>query len=221
MAQQGVKWGQILEVAWKAVIVCIVLYIAYTLKKYYSDPSTRPSWLIGIINIGNPVKYNKMTGMYPYDSNISVIEDTHSTTANLCASNCSVVYNCNGIIWDSTCKQVTSNFGKAIMVPRSGVDTYFKTTSTFPKYGFVSLAKDLAFHSNVAKQHYGTISNEVNPEKLSNLCINQYTSNCVGFSTNVESNTTWFVNDYSNTEATSNVSSYVLTLLTGSRWTEV
>lgn len=220
----AVDWQQVFDVFMRVVMVGILIWIGYTLKKWYSDESTRPSWLISIINIGYPEKYKKLSGMYPYDSNLSIVVDTKSTSANTCMANCSVTYACNGTIWaNATCSHVTSDFGKSIMVPRSGSDVYVKMSRTSPKWGFVSYpGKDLGFSSNVASQHYGTISTETNPEKLSNICIQQFlTSNCEGFSTDTNLNQTWFVTNASNIESVSNVNSYVLQLLGDGNFTNL
>lgn len=219
-------WGAIFGLGVQVGILCVLAWLVYKVKTWYNDESTRPTWLISILNIGNPVKYKKMTNYYPYDSNLTVLYDTKNTTANTCAANCSVTYGCNGIIWSPTadpkCQQVTSDFGTSIMVPRPGTDTYFKSSRNGSKWGFVKrTTSDYGFHSNVANQHYGTISTELDPVKLSNTCINQHTSNCAGFSTDTNLSQTWFIKDYSNVESSSNVTSYTLSLLTTAHWVEV
>ena len=206
------------------VIIGLLIWIGVTTKKWYSDTSTRPQWLVSFLVIFFPVHYDIMTGMIPHpDSNVTTIVDTSSKTANTCASNCSTLYGCNGFIFQkstTTCSQVTNDFGLNIMVPNTDYDTYIRQDKNHPKYGFLHRAdpSDYAFSSNLVNQRLGSILSVTDPYKLANTCIQQASSNCVGFSFNSSTSNAWLVNDVSNIESTSNTVSYQYTLLTASSW---
>ena len=206
-------------------MVGLLIWIGVTLKKWYNDASTRPKWILNFILMFYPVKYYKMTDMIPSkNSNIVMTSDTMSTTANACASNCSTTSGCNGFIFSSnTCTQIRSDFGNAMMMPKTGNDTYFRQDVNSPKYGFISQTGDYAFStaSNIVSQRLGTILSITDPTELSNTCISQSSSNCIGFSyTTVAPNQAWLVKDTSNSVVTSNVSSYIMAQLTSGDWAD-
>lgn len=194
------------------------------MKKWYSDASTRPQWLASFIIMFYPVHYDIMTGMIPHpDSNVSLVTDTTSKTANACASNCSTNVNCNGFVFQkstSTCSHVTNDFGFNIMVPLSDYDTYIRQDRNHPKYGFLHRTDpaDYAFSSNLVGQRLGSMLSVTNPYALADACIQQSASNCVGFSYSTVASNAWLVNSVSNIESTSNTVSYQYTLLTASSW---
>lgn len=206
-----------------AVMVGLLIWIGITIKKWYNDASARPKWIANFILMFYPVKYYKMTGSTPaVNSNLMLTVDSTSTTANACASNCSTAVGCNGFIFSSnTCTQVSSDFGKAMMVPKPGTDTYFRQDTNSPKYGFVSQTGDYAFASNVTSQRLGSILSVADPVALSNTCISQSSSNCIGFSyTTTAPAQAWLVNNTSNSVTTSNVASFVIAPLTSGDWTD-
>ena len=204
-----------------AVMVGLLIWIGITIKKWYNDASTRPKWIANFLLMFYPVKYYKMAGSAPaVNSNLVMTQDSTSTTANACASNCSTTSGCNGFVFFSnTCIQVSSDFGKAMMIPGPGTDTYFRQDTNSPKYGFVSQTGDYAFASNVVSQRLGSILSIADPVALSNTCISQSSSNCIGFSyTTTAPAQAWLVKDTSNSVTTSNVSSFVIAQLTSGDW---
>ena len=202
--------GQAISLGIKLAILGVIIWIAVTLKKWWNSPGDRPTWVVSIVNMFQPVSYKKLTGLSPlFNSNVVTIADS-SPTSNACASNCSMVSTCNGFFFsNNVCKQISSDFGTIVMVPSTG-DTYVKSTSNTPKWGFMlqNPGVDYAFDSNVSSQHYGSLINETDPTLIANTCIQQATSNCVGFSTNTSTKQTWLVNSTSNNATTSNVTSY-------------
>jgi hypothetical protein len=209
------------------VMLCLLIWIGLTIKNWATDESTRPRWVLKLVLMFYPVKYNKMTNTVPFpDSNLVMTLDTHDITAKDCAANCSSTYNCNGFVFDSnahTCTQVFGDFSKTMTLPKPSNDTYFRQDKNSPKYGFVSQIADYAIagSSNLIPQRLGTMSTVVDPYLLSNTCISQRTSNCLGFSfTVVDPYQSWLIKNTSNTEATSNVASYVLSQLTTTDWSE-
>jgi hypothetical protein len=222
----GFDVGQAVKLAITIAVLGLVAWAIYTITQWYKDPSKRPQWVIMFLNIFSPVTYDKMPGYVPTANstlNISTMYtfDPNSTTANACASNCSVNYSCNGIIFNSgNCYQVSNSFGSLIMIPEAGYDTYIRSSAVHPKWGFVSDTKDYAFatNPNLLSQHLGSPVNSTDPYTLSLNCIGQSTSNCAGFSTDSFMKQTWFVKDVSNNASTSNVSSYLLNTLTSANW---
>ena len=218
-----VNWDKALQLLQSLVMFGLLIWLFITMKKWYNDESTRPKWLMSLIVTFSTVKYNKMTNTSPFvDSNVTVVVDSTSTTADKCASNCSTTYNCNGFVYMSnTCTYVMSDFGTIMMVPKSGVDTYFRQDKNSPKYGFTPASGDFAFSSNVASQRMDSMMTVVDPYQLANTCIQKHTSNCVGFSyTTVDPKQSWLVNNTSNIESTANVMSYSLDLLGSGDWAE-
>jgi len=206
-----------------AVMVGLLIWIGITIRKWYNDASTRPKWIMNFILMFYPVKYYKMSDSRPaLNSNLMYALDSTSTTANACASNCSTTVGCNGFVFYSNlCTQISSDFGKAMMVPGPGKDTYFRQDTNSPKYGFVSQTGDYAFASNVTSQRLGTILSVADPVVLANTCISQSTSNCIGFSyTTTSPVQAWLVKDTSNSVTTSNVSSFVIAQLTSGDWVD-
>jgi hypothetical protein len=208
-----------------AVMVGLLIWIGITIKKWYNDASTRPKWLMSFIMMFYPVKYYKMSGTTPaINSNLITTNDLTSTTANVCASNCSTTVGCNGFVfYSNNCIQISTDFGKAMMVPNPGKDTYFRQDTNSPKYGFVSQTSDYAISSssNVTNQRLGTILSISDPTELSNTCISQSSSNCIGFSyTTTSPAQAWLVKDTSNSVTTSNVSSFVIAQLSSGDWVD-
>jgi len=217
--------GAAISLGSSLVMLGLLIWLAISVKKWYNDASKRPRWLMSILLVFSPVKYNIMINTVPnLQSNLIMVADTVSITANTCASNCSGVYDCTGFVFNratNVCTQVRGDFGKAIMIPKASYDTYFRQDKNSPKYGFVKQDGDFAFSSNLVNQRMGSLLTIVDPYELSNTCIKQSTSNCVGFSytTNVPLNS-WIVNSTSNIESTSNVSSYALSQLFAGNWAD-
>lgn len=208
-----------------AVMLGLLIWIGITIKKWYNDASARPKWIAGFIQMFYPVKYYKMSGYVPtLNSNLVMTLDSTSTTANACASNCSTTFGCNGFIfYSNTCMQVSSDFGKAMMAPNPAKNTYFRQDKNSPKYGFVSQTGDFAISSssNVVSQRLGSMMSINDPITLSNTCVSQSSSNCIGFSyTTTAPAQAWLIKDTSNSVTTSNVSSFVIAQLTSGDWTD-
>ena len=221
----GFDFGQAVTLTITVVIFSLVAWAVYTIVQWYKDPSKRPRWVTSFLNIFSPVKYDKMSGYVPYanatatDITTLYTLDSSSKTANACASNCSLDYSCNGIVFaHGNCYQVKDDFGTLIMNPDTSADTYIKGSSGHPKYGFVPSVKDYAFDPTLLSQHLGSPINQVLSNVLSINCMSQSASNCSGFSTDSFMKQTWFVKDLSNTAATANVSSYILTSLSSANW---
>jgi hypothetical protein len=206
-----------------AVMVGLLIWIGITIKKWYNDASTRPKWMANFILMFYPVKYYKMTDSMPsLNSNLVMTLDSTSTTANACASNCSTTVGCNGFVFYSNkCTQISSDLGKAMMVPDPGKDTYFRQDKNSPKYGFVTDTGDFAFSSNLVSQRLGSMLSIADPVALANACISQSSSNCIGFSYMTTTPAqAWLVKDTSNVESTSNVMSYSLAQLSSGNWVD-
>ena len=205
-------FGKLMQFLLVCGVVTLCILFGLTVKKWYDTPSERPSWIITIINMVYPVTYKKLTGMAPYmDSNVSSV--TTTVALKDCASNCTNAADCLGFVYsDNNCKSIKTDFGKLIMLVDSK-DTYVKSTLNLPKWGYIKQAdgKDYAFGSNVTSQHLGSIIASKDPTYLSNVCTQQFTSNCVGFSINTSTSNAWLINDTSNVATTSNVQSYLLT----------
>ena len=223
----AVDFGQIFNVVFMCAILGVLIWIGITMKKWYSDPNSRPRWVLSIVNLFSPKSYDVMTGMMPYmTSNISTTLDATSNTANACASNCSMTPACLGFTFakdTSNCTQISTDFGTIEMIPSpsGNVSTYIQKTVNHPKYGFVSASTDYAWDTTLVSQRLGaaTIPTSI-PTTMSISCIQNASANCMGFSMNSSNGQTWFVQSTSNSVATANVSSYQLTLLTSSRWSD-
>jgi len=214
-----IDWGQVIHIAFTVTILALVIWIGVKIKDWYSNPNDRPSWVVSILNVFSPVTYQRLSAMGPYmTSNVSSTPDP-SPTANACASNCSVSYGCNGFIWNNTtsnCTQIQSDFGTLVMIPQDSnspvsIDTYIKTSANMPKWVFLLTqpGTDYAFASNLVSQELGTVYSSNNSTLMANTCIQNSSSNCVGFSINTNTSNTWLVNSTANTTTTANVISYV------------
>lgn len=210
--------GQALHLAFLCVITGLLIWLGISVKDWYNNPGDRPSWLINIINVFNKPTYQVIKGLAPASSNLNIITDTGSVTANACASNCSMSYACNGFTFNNStanCQQVTSDFGTLVMIPYDSnaplsIDTYVKSGSNLPKWGFLAQAAgtDYAFASNLISQELGTVYSSNNSTLMANTCIQNASSNCVGFSINTNTISAWLVNSTANTATTANVISY-------------
>ena len=90
------------------------------------------------------------------------------------------------------------------------MDTYIKTSANMPKWGFMLMTPELdyAFASNLVSQELGTVYSSNNSTLMADTCIQNASSNCVGFSINTNTINTWLVNSTANTATTANVISY-------------
>lgn len=203
------------------ITVCIVVFFTFA-KKWYDTPSERPSWLIYIVNVANPVSYKKLAGAHPFiDANVSMTVTDTSTIAD-CASNCTNSSDCLGFVYTSGhCEQYKTDFGKLVMLSTDGVDTHVKSTSNLPKWGYIKqpAGDDYAFDPVVANQHYGSLLASKDPKYLSNLCTTQFTTNCIGFS--FDTSNAWLINSTANVITTSNVQSYLVDLIPESAFSNV
>ena len=210
--------GQVFHIVIMLTILGLLIWLGVTIKDWYSNPGDRPTWFVSILNVFSPVKYQRLNAMGPYmTSNVSSTPDS-SPTANACASNCSVSYGCNGFVWNNTtsnCTQIKSDFGTLVMIPQDSnspvsMDTYIKTSANMPKWGFMLMTPglDYAFASNLVSQELGTVYSSNNSTLMANTCIQNASSNCVGFSINTNTINTWLVNSTANTATTANVMSY-------------
>ena len=220
-----IDYDKAFQLGQSLVMLGILIWLGVTMKKWYNDEASRPRWLLSLIVTIYAVKYNKMTGSVPIPkSNVIFVSDSSSTTPAKCAANCSTTFDCTGFTFTSnSCTQVMGDFGKAMMVPKAGWDTYFRQDKNGPKYGFVQQTGDFAFSnsSNVVGQRMGSMLTIVDPYELANTCIAQSSSNCLGFSyTTVNPKQSWLVNNTSNIESTANVMSYSLDLLGTADWSE-
>jgi hypothetical protein len=208
----GFDIGKAADFAMTAGMV-ILLVILFTIgKKWYDSPSERPSWLIKILNTANPVSYKKLAGMNIFiDSNVSVT--VSPSTLKDCAANCTIASDCLGFVYSNTnCTKVKTDFGKLVMLPDSA-DTYVKSTKNLPKWGYVQQVDgdDYAFDVNLSGQRLGAVVQSTDPTYLSTTCTQKFTSNCIGFS--IGTSNTWLINKTSNVTTTSNVQSYLVSII--------
>jgi len=209
-----VNWQGVTSVSISAVIMGIVIYCIITVVKWWNSPASRPVWFTNIINTFNPVYYNYLPSYQPFLTANSSVTSDKSTTANTCSVGCTNSPGCNGFMFDNQlkkCTQLQDDFGTYIMIPSANVDTYVKTTSNLPKWGFIqqTFGTDFVYDSNVASQLIGSELSGTDVTIASSNCIANNTSNCVAFSMNTLTST-YKLSNGSNTATTSNVQSYAL-----------
>jgi len=210
-----VNWQGVISVSISAAIMGILIYCIITAVKWWNSPDSRPVWFAKIINTFNPVYYNYLPEYQPFlDSKSSVVNDSSSKTANTCSFGCTNSSKCNGFIFDSQLKKCTrlqDDFGTYIMIPSANVDTYVKTTSNLPKWGFIEQGDgiDFTYNSKLVSQRLGSELSGTDVTIASSNCIAMSSSNCLGFSVNTLTSK-YQLSKGSNTETTSNVQSYAL-----------
>jgi len=192
----------------------IVIYCIITAVKWWNSPASRPVWFTKIINTFNPVYYNYLPSYQPFLTANSSVTSDKSTTANTCATGCTNSPDCNGFMFDTQlkkCTQLQDDFGTYIMIPSSNVDTYVKTTSNLPKWGFIQQDDgiDFTYSSNLATQRLGSELSGTDVTIASSNCLAMSLSNCLGFSMNTLTSK-YQLSNGSNTATTSNVQSYAL-----------
>jgi hypothetical protein len=203
------------DILFQAAILGLLIWLVYKAYQCGTDYSQCSTFVYNIIRTGT--KYDKYTGLGPM-SNVEAIDDSKVTSANTCAKWCTKTYGCNGFVWrDNKCSQLTDP-STVLLVPDSA-DTYVIQDAEHPSAGFIARPVGDDFSVKVS-QRLGSLLTATDGMKCAKACFDNLTSNCIGFSQNITTNTCQLVSNVANVVTTTGTQSYVWTTFNSSNYKE-
>jgi hypothetical protein len=206
--------GLVFQVA----IIGLIVWLVYKAYECGTDNSKCSKFVYGLIRTGT--KYDKYVDRVPSTQG-ELINDTKVKSANTCAAWCNKTYGCNGFVWDGTCHALAGDDPKMLtLIPAPGATLYIDQNVDHPGAGFRYIGPaGTDFSSNVS-QRLGTVIPNSTITNCAKSCIDQMTSNCIGYSLLTTSNTCQLISNISNTVVTSNIVSYTWGTYSSTDYTE-
>lgn len=186
------------------VIICLLLWLVYKGYECASDNSTCSPTIYGIIRMSTKYdKYSDTGVVTPVES----ISDSSVTSANTCAKWCTKTYGCNGFVWNGVgCGQITADPTTLTTIPASGTTLYVNKDIGHPTTGFVTRPAGDDFSNKVEQRLNSPTTGSIS--LCAQNCVSNVSSNCIGFSYTISSNTCQLVSNIANVVTTTGVQSY-------------